>query len=377
MPTDPPPTDSGPKSSPASLPGSRPEDLPPVVAPSAGYIIQLFLIPALIVAALFAVIGLFGKLAESDTNWQQLVEELGSSNEHRRWRAAHGLAQMLGNERNLPPAEDRIPLTREPVIVQGLTDVLKKSLASTTPSDEDLEHQKFLTRTLSMMEDDDTVLPVLATAMTAERNPDVRKSALMAVAAIAGRHFEKATGFKSDAPTQEMVPIALREPLSEPTITNAEVLQQIQLASQDPDPVVRHLAAYASASVSGSDAMELLKSMLSDGDTFARTNAAVGLARNGSLDGVPVLTELIQEATRPFVKATSYESPEAERQAYAAFQVEQSAVTRNCLRAVGGLWDRLTSEQKTELRTAVQKIEADHFAADVRNQASSFLREHP
>jgi hypothetical protein len=377
MPTDPPPTDSGPKPSPAILPGVRPEDLPQVVAPSAFFILQLFVIPAMIVAAVITIWALFGKLAESDTNWQQMVEELGSSNEHRRWRAAHGLAQLLGNERNLPTADDRIPLTREPVIIQGLTDVLKKSLASTTPSDEDLEHQKFLTRTLSMMEDDDTVLPVLATAMTAERNPEVRKSALMAVAAIAGRHFEKATGFESDAATQDIVPVALREPLQEPTITNTEILQQVQLASQDPDPVVRHLAAYASASIRGSDSVELLKTMLSDGDTFARANAAVGLARNGSVDGVPVLTDLLKEATRPFDQTASYESPEAARVAYGAFQVEQSAVTRNCLRAVGGLWDRLTTEQKANLKAAIQKIEADHFAADVRNQASSFLREHP
>ena len=53
--------------------GSRPEELPPVTPPSAGYIVQLFLIPALIVMAVVGVWALFGKLADSESDWQQLV----------------------------------------------------------------------------------------------------------------------------------------------------------------------------------------------------------------------------------------------------------------------------------------------------------------
>ena len=51
----------------------RPEELPPVTPPSAGFIVQLFLIPALIVLAVAAVIGLFGKLADADNDWKQLT----------------------------------------------------------------------------------------------------------------------------------------------------------------------------------------------------------------------------------------------------------------------------------------------------------------
>lgn len=365
-----------PKSPLAAPPGDlRPEELPPVTPPSAGFIIQLFLIPALIVAAVVVVWALFGRMAESDTNWQQMVSELGSSNEHRRWRAAHGLAQMLGNERSQPPT-DRVPLTREPVIIQGLTDVLKKSLASTTPSEEDLEHQKFLTRTLSMMQDDATVLPVLASAMSSDRDPDVRKSALMSVAAIAGHHFEAASGFEARIAGADGTPKSLSEPLSEPTITDEETWKQIKIAAQDSDPVVRHLAAFTIASVSGPECVGLLKGMLSDGDTYARANAAIGLARNGSLEGIDVLIELLQDANREFDRTASYETPEEERTAFASFQVERSSMTRNCLRAVAGVWSKLSEDQKAKIKAAVQAIEASHFAPDVRTQASSFLREH-
>ncbi|MBV8266772.1 MAG: hypothetical protein JO252_10645, partial [Planctomycetaceae bacterium] len=44
-------------------PGPVLSDLPPVEAPSAGFIVQLFVIPAVIVAVVIVVWLLFGKLA--------------------------------------------------------------------------------------------------------------------------------------------------------------------------------------------------------------------------------------------------------------------------------------------------------------------------
>ena len=82
-------------SDPAGAYSGRPEELPPVKPPSAGFIVQLFLIPALIVMAVVAVWALFGRLADSGTDWAQLVVELGSGNEHRRWRAAQELQKCL------------------------------------------------------------------------------------------------------------------------------------------------------------------------------------------------------------------------------------------------------------------------------------------
>ena len=94
---------SRPAPTPAPGASHRPEDLPPVTPPSAGFIVQLFVIPALIVMGVVSVWALFGKLADSGSDWQQLVAELGGGNEHRRWRAAQELAQVLNNERIAPP----------------------------------------------------------------------------------------------------------------------------------------------------------------------------------------------------------------------------------------------------------------------------------
>ena len=104
----------------------RPEELPPVTPPSAGFIVQLFLIPALIVMAVVAVWALFGKLADSDDDWKQLATELSSSNEHRRWRAALGLAQLLQNEQIHPP-QDQEPLAKNPLVVDSLTKLLRRA----------------------------------------------------------------------------------------------------------------------------------------------------------------------------------------------------------------------------------------------------------
>jgi hypothetical protein len=65
-----------------------PEDLPPVEPPSAGFIIQLFVVPGLIVLAIVGVWALFGKLASGENDWQARLVELRHPNEHRRWRGA-------------------------------------------------------------------------------------------------------------------------------------------------------------------------------------------------------------------------------------------------------------------------------------------------
>ena len=85
----------------ASLP-QRPElsdDLPPVQPPSAGFIVQLFVVPGLIVLAVVAVWALFGRIAAGDQDWRKLTLELQSPNDHIRKRAMYGLAQVLDQDR--------------------------------------------------------------------------------------------------------------------------------------------------------------------------------------------------------------------------------------------------------------------------------------
>lgn len=361
------------KSLPGSAAGLRPEELPPVTPPSAGYIVQLFLIPALIVLAVVSVWALFGKLADTESDWQQLVSELGSSNEHRRWRAAIGIAQLLKNEELSPPT-DREPLAKHPQVVDSLTGLLSESLSSNRTTPEDVTHQEFLARTLSALDVDEKTLPVLAEAMKDSHAIEVRKSALMAVATIAGRHFDAVTGYQSSKDGQGD---SVLKPVENPTITNAEVLEQLRRTAQDPDPVLRHLAAFAIGNVGGEKSMEQLKVLLTDSDRFARANAAMGLARNGSTDCVPTLIELMNESLIPFDRSSLKDASESERRlAENSFQVEQPQIVRNCLKASSDLWAKLTDEQKTQLQTIVTEISETFFDKECQMRARDWLRTH-
>ena len=361
-------------------PGFRHEELPPVTPPSAGFIVQLFLIPALIVLAVVAVWALFGKLADSENDWKQLTTELGSSNDHRRWRAAMGLAQLLRNEEISPPT-DHEPLAKNPLVVDSLTKLLSESLASTTKTDEDVTHQEFLARTLGALDADDRTLPVLAEGMKDSHNIEVRKSSLMSVAAIAGRHFDHATGYTAALTAGSSVPpmSERRLPLVASTISDASVLEQLRRSAQDPEPVVRHLAGYALANVSGPESLEQLRVMLTDGNRLAQANAAIGLARNGSAESVPALIQLLRASSKPFEyqpdpAAKDESTPETIRQAEARHQIEESQVARNCLKAVAELWPQIDAENRVTLVAVIGQVEEKFFASDVRLQAGDLLK---
>ena len=358
----------------------RPEELPPVTPPSAGFIVQLFLIPALIVMAVVAVWALFGKLADSDNDWKQLATELSSSNEHRRWRAALGLAQLLQNEQIYPP-RDQQPLATNPVVVDSLTQLLSESLASTTTTDEDIRHQEFLARTLAALDADEKTLPILAEAMKDSHNIEVRKSSLMSIAAIAGRHFDHVTGYSAAVTAEALAPSmsARKLPLANATISDSAVLEQLRRSAQDSDPVVRHLAGYALGNVSGPDSLVQLRVMLTDGNRLAQANAAIGLSRNGSIDGVPTMIQLLTTSLTPFEYQVDpalkdEAAPLVAQQAEARHQIEEGQVARNCLRAIENLWPQIDIENRASLTAIVTQVEQKFPASDVRQQAGELLK---
>src|SRR5262249_49175230 len=94
-------------------------DLPPVEPPSAGFIVQLFVIPAIVVLVVILVVTLFGTLAEGKRDTSQYVREIQSNNSNRRWRAATELASLIQNDEKL---------ARDPKLFGELTDLLNQEL---------------------------------------------------------------------------------------------------------------------------------------------------------------------------------------------------------------------------------------------------------
>lgn len=135
------------------------EELPAVEPPSAGFIVQLFLIPMLIVGAIVGVYALFGRLAYGEQDWRTLVAELRNTNEHRRWRAAIGLAHLLKVDQDR--GEEGQQLARNPEIAQALLEVLEEQRTAKTSREKSLNQQQYLVTALGLLDQPKTVIPPL------------------------------------------------------------------------------------------------------------------------------------------------------------------------------------------------------------------------
>src|SRR5579863_10030498 len=133
--------------------------LPPVEPPSAGFIVQLFVIPALIVLAVVGVWALFGKIASSQEDWRDLVEEIRNTNQHRRWRGANGLATLLVSDQRA--GQNGEHLASNPEIARALVGLFEEGLNGHSTRDDDLKQEAFLARTLGLLDTQATVLPAL------------------------------------------------------------------------------------------------------------------------------------------------------------------------------------------------------------------------
>src|ERR1700733_13898129 len=104
-----------------SATGPELADLPPVEAPSAGFIVQLFVIPAVVVLVVICVWLLFGKLAGGERDAMEYVRLIreSSSNSRAANRAAFELASLIQNDPKL---------ASDPKLLGELTEVLERDL---------------------------------------------------------------------------------------------------------------------------------------------------------------------------------------------------------------------------------------------------------
>lgn len=313
-----------------------PDDLPPVKPPSMVFIFQLFVVPALIVAAVVAVWVLFGKLASGEQDWESLVVEIGSPNPHIRYRAMTGLAQVLDTDRRL--GADGKQLSQNSRIAQVLADELTKRLGSTTLSDESLKDAMFLTRALGSVDQVDLATPPLILAMSPERDVDIRKSAITSAALIAGRAWERKT------------------PLDSPELSRAVIEFTL-----DSDPHLRRAGAFTLGLLETPDSLDRLKVLLEDQDWMTAVNAAVALSRRGSTAGFSVLKTVVSDKSTE-KKASSPEDSASEL-----------VILRNVLKAIGDLAGKWDADQQVELKSRISKLANTHPEARVRADANEAL----
>lgn len=243
-------------------------DLPPVEAPSAGFIVQLFVIPALIVLVVIGVWLLFGKLAGGERDAMDYVRLIRASSTN--WRAANRAAFELASLIQNDPK-----LATDPKLLGELTDLL--------------EHQ------LDNIE-----------------NPEITQYVALALGRFNTLEAESSSGQKIDpisaldraldAKYPEPVRIAAAASLAKHAARMEGVLDDpraiaalAKAASANDSPAVRQMAVYA-LGFFGANATAPLHDTLGDDDRFVRFNAAVALARRGDPAAAATLKDMLSSA---------------------------------------------------------------------------------
>jgi len=331
--------------------GALPEELPPVEPPSASFIMQLFLVPAIIVAAVIGIWALFGQLSASEQDWRQLVTELRSNNEHRRWRGASGLAQMLRADMDL--GENGQNLASNQQIATELTALMEELLADPTRSEELIRQQDFVIRTLSFLDVHDTTLPVLIEATKPDQELIVRAAALRALSIVASRASEQG------AP-----------------IDREEVIDSVSEASQDSEALIRQSSAFAMGFLPGEQLEQRLRVMLEDPDAETRLNAAIAFARRQDPAGIGVFLANLETALQTVDPESMEGDTPQEKMLRAQSENDlRTIVTGNVLKAVRDLKSQLTDEQKSKALKLSRAIASDHREVKIRLEAETTVRE--
>jgi HEAT repeat protein len=318
-----------------------PDDaLPPVEPPSAGFILQLFVVPGVIVIVVVMIWVMFNWLAQKGNDRDAFVRALGRNNEAR-WQAAFNLATALRAERGA----SNPTLTNDPKLATQLADILDRELEAANMENNSVTLRIYLSRALGEFEVPDG-LPVLIKAATTERDPresDVRRAALEGIALLTSNVGADDPSFSGDDKLQEA----------------------IASAASDSDPRTRTVAAVVLGVLGGEKNIERLHALLDDTNPDVRYNAATRLAHHGDAAAVDVLSEMLDPAETAGV---TIEKEEEMR------PFKRALITLNALRAVGQLAEKNPSADLSPLKAAVEKLMAGDASGEIRVEATSALR---
>jgi hypothetical protein len=320
---------------PAGLPSmAGAANLPPVEPPSAGFIVQLFVIPAAIVGIIVLVWALFNWLAHTGSDPKAYVEAMKRDNESR-WQAANNLADVLrgpGNEE----------VKRDVVLLSELRSLLDSEMTAGSMEDRPVTFRVYLCRAIGEFHLADA-MPALVKAASTERDEREREVRLAALQGIA-----------------RLIP---NIPDSKPR-DSRELREALLKATDDPSAVVRYHAAYTLGVLGGPEAIDRLKVMVGDlSSVDVRMNAATALARYGQPECVPELAKMVDPAETAGVDA----EPKKELQKQKRLQIlsnafnaiklfHEKAPTADVKPIIDGLDKLLASNPETDVRLAAEDL---------------------
>jgi HEAT repeat protein len=253
--------------------------LPPVEPPSAGFIIQLFVVPALIVLLIVGLWLAFNWLVRAASSPHDVIQGLESGPSVARWQRASELADMLRNKRFAA-------FKRDGKSADDLARILDREILAARMDENSVEFRKYLALALGEFEVQEGA-DVLLKASETKRDPAEQAVRHSAIEAIAVRSFNLA---KRDPPQ------LLMHADLEPTL--------FRLAG-DEDPFMRRRVAFALGQMGTPAAIERLETILDDPDPHTCYNATVALAHRGNVRSIETLVEMLdleEHAAAPAAK---------------------------------------------------------------------------
>lgn len=255
-----------------SPPLSGDDLLPPVEPPNAGFIIQLFVVPALIVLVIVSVWLMLGWLVHHTTMGpEKLIRGLEQGSSVARWQRASELADMLRNDRFI---EFRHSEESAASLARILDREIDGGASGGGMQEGDVTLRLFLARALGEFQVNEGIETLLRAATT-ERDPAeqvVRQHAIQAIAV-------RAHNLQQLDPPQEL--------------THPELESTLATLAEDEDPQIRLRAAYALGRLGTPASIERLEIMVDDPHANTRYNAAVALAERGNARAIETLAEML------------------------------------------------------------------------------------
>lgn len=314
----------------------EPVNLPPVEPPSAAFIVQLFVVPAVIVGLIVLVWLGFNWLASAPTDPRTLVQAMRRDTPHR-WQSAVALADLLRNPQNTAARRDE-SLARE------LSDLLTSELQRTNPSASDVQLRYYLCQALGKFETPKGLPALLVAAQSCDSGEKdklvVCDGALEAMAALAA-NLQSRGG-----------------------LTDPAAFELLREKSNAPRPETRYRAAFALGQIGTPAALDRVETMLADGDAHVRYNAATALATHGRASALDVLVEMIDPAQ---LDVALEPQPERLRDA------QRSLIVQNALRAVAALDQKDPQADLAPIVAALEKLLASDPPAGLRADAQALL----
>ncbi len=316
-----------------------PDDLPPVEPPSAGFLVQLFLVPALIVGIIVCVWLAFHWLAQLGNDPQAAVRALRRNTEGR-WQAALNLANDLRG-----PGGGK--LKADEALAGELASVLADEVKSGRPigGGHSAEQSRtlcvYLCRALGEFAVPAAAAPLITRAEATDQ-PEIARAAVEALAVLATNLAAAGEKFAD----------------------SAAVTATVIGATRADDPGLRSSAAFALGVVGGPEARERLEVLAGDLDEDVRANAALGLARLGDPAAYETLAEMLvlpDVATRP-----------GDDESQAA-RYKRAMVVVNAIKGVGLLVDDSGEPPPERISATLEGLREDAIP-DVRQGAAALLK---